>query len=326
MFFSVGVDDDYSSGFPGFMQSKVCVVVRHTNFIRRTLIVASAVCATAAFAEEPAIPELDPAASLRDRYAALSEQLEQSPILQGLYLESADSARASRGDLYAIVDYPFAMVSDAFANPENWCEALILHLNVKYCHARSENERPVLSVAIGKKTEQPLSEAHRVKFGYNVMLSGADYMAVTLDARKGPFGTRDYHVALELIALDGGQSFLHIEYSYSDGLIARLATRLYFATSGSGKVGFTKVGGENGKPPHFVGGVRGALERNTMRYYLALEAFLSTVSTPAPQRFEESLERWYTATERYALQLHEIDHDEYITMKRNEYLRQQTPP
>jgi hypothetical protein len=150
-------------------------------------------------------------------------------------------------------------------------------------------------------------------------------MAVTLDAKKGPLGTRNYHVALELIPLEGERSLLHIEYSYSEGVIARLAMRLYFATSGSAKVGFTKVGGEHGELPYLVGGVRGAVERNTMRYYLALEAFLSTVATPVPQRFEASLERWYAATERYALQLHEMDHDDYITMKRNEYLRQQTP-
>jgi hypothetical protein len=293
--------------------------------IRWILAIASAVYAGAAFAEEPSIPEPDPALSLRDRYVALGEQLGQSPILQGLHLESAESARASRGDLYAVVGYPFALVSEAFANPENWCEALILHLNVKYCHADVEGERRVLSVALGKKTEQPLSETHRVKFGYDVMLSGTDYMAVKLDARKGPLGTRNYHIALELIVLEGEQTFLHIEYSYSDGFLARLATRLYFATSGSAKVGFSKVGGKNSEPPHLVGGIRGALERNTMRYYLALEAFLSTVSTPAPQRFEESLERWYAATERYALQLHEVEHDDYITMKRNEYLRQQTP-
>lgn len=295
------------------------------NSIRRIFVVASAVYVTAALAEEPALPQSDPAATLRDRYAALSERLEQSPILQGLYLESAESSRASRGDLYAVVDYPFAMVRDLLASPDNWCAALILHLNVKYCHAYPEDERRVLSVAIGKKTEQPLSETHRVKFGYDVMLSGTDYMSVTLDARKGPLGTRNYHIALELIALEGEKSFLHIEYSYSEGLLARIATRLYFATSGSSKVGFTRVGGDDGEPPQLVGGVRGALERNTMRYYLALEAFLNTAATPAPQRFEASLERWYTATERYALQLYEVDHDDYVTMKRNEYLRQQTP-
>jgi hypothetical protein len=289
----------------------------------RLLIVVYALCATAAFAEEPALSESGRAASLRAQYVALSEQLAQSPIQQGLYLESAESSRASRGDLYAVVEYPFATVSGAFTNPENWCEALILHLNIKYCRAVKDDERTVLSVALGKKTEQPLSETHRVRFGYNVTISGPDYMAVDLDAKKGPLGTRDYHFALELIALEGERSFLHIEYSYAYGVMARLAMRLYLATSGSAKVGFTMIGGENGGPPHLVRGLRGALERNTMRYYLALDAFIGTIETPAPQRFEQSLEWWYTATERYALQLHEVGHDDYIAMKRNEYLRQQ---
>jgi hypothetical protein len=39
-------------------------------------------------------------------------------------------------------------------------------------------------------------------------------------------------------------------------------------------------------------------------------------------RFEESSERWFAATESYALQLHEIDRDTYLTMKRAEYRRQ----
>jgi hypothetical protein len=63
-----------------------------------------------------------------------------------------------------------------------------------------------------------------------------------------------------------------------------------------------------------------------MRYYLAIDAHLGALTAPAPERFEESLKRWFTATERYALQLHEVDYDAYLTMKRREYLRQQMPP
>ena len=271
-------------------------------------------------------PESDPAASLRDRYAALSGQLEQSSIQQGLYLESAESSRASQGDVYAVVDYPFATVREAFTSPEGWCEALILHLNVKYCHAAVRGERPVLSVAVGKKTEQPLSETHRLEFAYTVTASGTDYAQVALDARKGPLGTKNYHMALEWIALEGERSFLHVRYSYNYGLLARIAMRTYLATSGYSKVGFTRIAAEKDRPAHLIGGVRGALERNTMRYYLAMDAYLGTLSTPASQRFEESLERWFTATEHHALQLHELDRDAYLTMKRHEYLRQQTLP
>lgn len=275
---------------------------------------------------EPATPESESAASLRKRYADLSAQLEQSPIQKGLYLESVETSHASRGDVYGVVDYPFTTVSASLTSPADWCQALILHLNVKYCQASVHNQGAVLSVAIGKKIDQPLSETHRVEFAYEVSSPEADYMKVDLDARRGPLGTRDYQIALELIGLEDDRVFLHVRYSYTYGLMARLAMRVYLATSGHGKVGFTMVGGENGGPPHFVGGVRGALERNIMRYYLAIDAYLGALATPAPLRFDDSLERWFAATERYSTQLHEVDHDSYVTMKRREYLRQQTPP
>ena len=52
---------------------------------------------------------------------------------------------------------------------------------------------------------------------------------------------------------------------------------------------------------------------------LARENMLS----PAPQRFEASIERWFVDTERFARQLREVTHDDYIAMKRGQYLRQQ---
>lgn len=285
------------------------------------LVVVSMTSTMNAFAQE-APSESDPAAALRGRYAALVELLEQSPIQQGLYLESAETSRSSRGDIYAVVDFGFGTISDTFTRPENWCEALILHLNVKYCRVIGRDERPVLSVAIGKKTEQPLKETRRVEFTYEITALGPDYSQIVLGAKKGPLGTRNYHILLELIALDSEHSFLHIRYAYAYGVMARLAMRLYLGES-SAKVGFTMIEGEKGRPPHLIGGVRGALERNTMRYYLAIDAHLRALETPASDRFEESLERWFAATERYALQLHEVEHDAYIKMKRREHLRQQ---
>lgn len=268
----------------------------------------------------------DPASSLRDRYNALTEQLEQSPLEQGLYLESVESSRTLRGDVYAVVDYPFAAISEVFTKPESWCEALLLHLNVKYCQAAVRGERTVLTVAIGKKIEQTLDESYRVEFTYSVTASTPDYVAVSLYAKKGPLGTKNYNIALQFIGLEGERAFLHVRYSYGYGLLAGLAMRIYLATSGHSKVGFTTVGGENGQPPHLVGGVRGAIERNAMRYYLAIDAYLGAGAAPTPERFDESLERWFAATERYARQLHEVDHDAYVTMKRREYIRQQILP
>jgi len=87
-------------------------------------------------------------------------------------------------------------------------------------------------------------------------------------------------------------------------------------------VGFSWIQEED-DPPRLVRGIRGALERNTMRYYLAFNAYLHTLGSPAPQRFEQSLERWFADTERFAHQLREVKHDDYMSMKRVQYLRQQ---
>jgi hypothetical protein len=98
---------------------------------------------------------------------------------------------------------------------------------------------------------------------------------------------------------------------------------VYFSTRGRDKVGFTWI---HDDPPYLVRGIRGALERNTMRYYLAMDAYLNVLSSPAPQRFELSLERWFADTERFARQLREVEKDDYIAMKRGQYLRQQAKP
>lgn len=283
------------------------------------LFAACVLCVPAVLAGTP--PE--PAAALRAKYVELGERLEHSAIQRGLYLESVDSPRAPRGDAYAVIDFPFETVAAAFTNPANWCESMILHLNVQYCRAKTGDGQPQLLAAVGKNTYQPLDDTHRIKFIHKVTASTADYLAVELLAEEGPFGTSNYRIALELIALPGKRAFMHIQYSYIQGAMARYASSLYFSTSGRDKVGFTWVKGE-GDEPHLVRGTRGALERNTMRYYLAFEAYLHTLGSPEPQRFEQSLELWFADTERFARQLREVKHDDYIAMKRDQYQRQQT--
>ena len=231
---------------------------------------------------------------------------------------------ASQGDVYAVVDYPIATVSDAFSNPANWCDALILHLNVKYCRPLARDGRTVLSTAIGRNFDQPLSSTYRVNFVYSITASRPDYVDVELNARHGPLGTGNYRISLEAVGLEKKRAFVHLRYSYTYGFAGRSAMNMYLATSGSDKVGFTVIGDRNDPQPKFIGGVRGAIERNTMRYYLAIDAYLGALATPAPARFEQSLGRWFNATELYPRQLREIDRDTYFAMKRSEYLRQQT--
>jgi hypothetical protein len=49
--------------------------------------------------------------------------------------------------------------------------------------------------------------------------------------------------------------------------------------------------------------MRGAIERNAMRYYLAIEAYLGALSVPTRQQADRRLMDWFDASERYPLQL-----------------------
>lgn len=264
------------------------------------------------------------AAMLRARYDGLQNRLDHNSFHRPLHLESSESADSVTGDIYARIDYPFAKVRAALNNPGDWCDILILHINTKYCRASLGARGAVLNVSIGRKYDEPLNKAYRVNFAYRVAAQTENYLQVRLNADVGPFSTRDYRIVLEAVPLESGRTFIHFSYSYAYGLVGRLALQGYLATIGRSKVGFAVIGsGSDGQPIH-IGGIRGLVERNTMRYYLAIEAFLGAVSAPPQERLEKRLREWFAAIERYPRQLREMEQGEYLGMKRKEYLRQQT--
>jgi len=221
-----------------------------------------------------------------------------------------------------VIDEPYEVVAPALQAASHWCDILILHLNIKQCRL---SRGDTLGVAIGRKYEQPVEDAYPVEFGYKVLAADADYLKVALDADSGPFGTRAYSIALEATRIDAGRSFVHMSYSYEYGLAARLAMEAYLHTLGSGKVGFSVTGHRPDGQPIHVEGLRGVLERNAMRYFLAIDVYLDSLKAPAAQQVEQRLRDWYAGTERYATQLHELERDEYLEMKRREIARQEKP-
>jgi hypothetical protein len=263
------------------------------------------------------------AATLKARHAALQEKLANNPFGRPLFLESNQTSNDLKGDIYSVVDYPFAMVEQAVKPAEHWCDILILHLNVKGCRVSGDAAARVVSVAAGRKFDQPIEEAHKLDFHYKLGASSSDYLQVLLNADEGPFGTRDYRIQLQATPLDARHTFIHMSYAYGYGMAARMATQAYLATLGSKKVGFSPGDKPaDGGKPSYVGGVVGLLERNTMRYYLAIDSYLATYAMPAAERTEKALQTWYDATERYATQLHEMEKAEYMEMKRKEVARQ----
>lgn len=267
--------------------------------------------------------DADAAASLRAKYGALRDQLSHNQFQKPLYMDSSEIAGGVAGDIYAVINYPFATAGAALNGPARWCDILSLHLNIKYCRASTSSQGSVLNVNIGKKHDQPLDEAYRVDFAYRVAAETRGYLKVRLNADEGPLNTRNYRIMLEAVPLESGVTFIHLAYSYAYGLAGRLAMQAYLGTIGSDKVGFTVVGRQADGQFLHIGGMRGLVERNTMRYYLAIEAFLGALSTPPQARLEKRLHDWFAAAERYPRQLHEMEQGEYLDMKRREYLRQQ---
>jgi hypothetical protein len=256
----------------------------------------------------------------------MQEQLRDNQFRRPLYLESSEGQGEVAGDVYAVIDSTFDSAGSAFSIPGDWCDMLILHINNKACRIAGANQETVLSLWIGAKHQQPLADATRVDFAYRVDTRTAQYLRVSLRAGEGPMGTRDYRIALEAVPVENGKTFIHLGYSYGYGTFGRLAMQAYLTTLGRNKVGFTVVGVQPDGANRHIGGLRGLVERNTMRYYAAIEAYFGAQSGSSQARFEQRIRDWYRAIELYPRQLHEVEQAEYLDMKRMENLRQQAGP
>jgi hypothetical protein len=260
---------------------------------------------------------------LRERHGALREGLRSNPYHRPIHIDSAESADTLKGDVYAVLDHPFEAMSGAFKDSAEWCAVLILPFNTKYCHATSGPGGPGLDMRIGRKAEQAVADAYRLDFHLRPVAARPDYFESQLLSESGPMGTRDYRIVLSAIPLDAYRTFMHLSYSYVYSGMGRMATQVYLSTTGAQKVGFTVVGRDGNDQPVYVQGVRGIIERNVMRYYLAIDAHLASLGVPPDQRLDKRIQTWFNSTEQYARQLHEMDRAQYLAMKRGEYERQQ---
>ncbi len=260
------------------------------------------------------------AASLHSSYAALRDRLEHNAFGRPLVLDSVQSAGDLKGDVYAVVDHPFGAVASSLGSIEHWCDILILHLNVKRCRVNAAKKG--LNLVVGRKFDQPVEDAYGLQFDFRASAPTADYLQVHLSADEGPLSTRNYRILVEAVPLDPRRTMIHMSYAYGYGFAAKVAMQTYLATVGRAKIGFSVTGQKDGKPV-YVNGVLGLLERNTMRYYLAIDAYLSASPLPAGDQVEKRIRDWYASTERYAAQLHEMEQADYLDMKRKEIRRQQ---
>jgi len=268
-------------------------------------------------------PPAAAAATLHERFVALRNQPQTSPFHIPLYLQATETSDRVQGDVYALVDRHYDEVRPALERIDQWCRILTLHLNVKYCRPSDGTSRNTLTVGVASKHEQSLGSVNWARFAFQAASLRDEYMQVVLRAPSGPFGTSDYRMSVEVVPFEG-RSLLHLTYAYSYGVAASMAMQAYLATAGRHKVGFTVIGQQGDGQPIYVNGLRGVIERNVMRYYFAIDAYLGAQRRPPPDRLLKSLHDWFDATERYPRQLREVSRNEYLDMKLREFERQQT--
>ena len=261
------------------------------------------------------------AAALLADYQLIRPELSHNPFGMPIYVRSQDQDDLLTAEVYGRLDYPLERLKAALAGPAGWCELLALTFNVKACVHAAQAERQWLTLYMGRKFYQAPDKAYQVRYRFQDTTSTSDYFEVSLSAADGPLGTRDYRTALQAISVPGG-TLVHIRSSYRSSLASRWATSVYLATLGKGKIGFSSIDVDGDGRPRYVEGVRGAIERNTMRYYLALQVVLETRDLPPNARFEACLRRWFALTDRYRPQLYEMNRAEYLQAKRREHINQ----
>jgi hypothetical protein len=269
-------------------------------------IVAAALTLAAATADA------DPRA-LHALYAASVERLRDSPFGRPLWIASTEADGRLEGEIRAVVEHSFTEV-EALTDPAHWCELLTLLPNIRQCRAAADDRQ--LTLWFARRFDEPPADTHPVRFDTRTRALRGAHLEVVLQAPKGPLGTSDYRVELGAVPVDKERVFLRVRYGYAYGLSARLAAGGYLATRGRDKVGFTVVGSDDAGAPEYIGGLRGAVERNAMRLYLAIDAYLDALDGSVAQRRGRSLRTWLDAIARYPRQLAEADRSAYLEVKR----------
>lgn len=282
------------------------------------------VVAATLFSASVAVADVPGAEVLLDTYQRNIDKLETSNFGLPLYLESVEEGDRVHVDVYGIFDSPFASVLSGLKVPANWCDIVSLHPNVKACTYQEEPGDWLLTFYFGRKFYEPPEEAQQVIYHFRNVVQQQEYLDILLLAAEGPLGTEKHKMRFEALPLSEKRTFVHVSYEYRESLALRLAGKAYFATLGQGKVGFTVTGtDENGQDIH-IGGPRGATERNAVRYYFAIQSFLSTRNAPVKNLFSMRISHWYDLTSRYKKQLFEMEKQDYINDKTKEHKNQLT--
>ncbi|MDH3468450.1 MAG: hypothetical protein OES26_21545 [Gammaproteobacteria bacterium] len=264
------------------------------------------------------LPGVVDASSLKETLLTDFEQYKQSQTLQSLpfILDSTNLG----GVLQASVDtlltgVPYDLFVQNLSQVAEWCEFLPIHLNIKACAYTKDESGTVLRSYVGSKGYMNPDQASLLRLNFIARTEGEVFL-IDMSAKSGPYGSSDYQFTISAIEVDGG-IFMSFDLSSAPGIASSLVS-IYFLTVARKKIGFSVDGKTWSGRTKYVGGQRGAAERNVVRYLLAIKTYFDTLDLPESERFERRIDLWFTATEKYARQLREMDRESYLSIKRRE--------
>ncbi|MDH5516716.1 MAG: hypothetical protein OEY36_02715 [Gammaproteobacteria bacterium] len=253
-------------------------------------------------------------ANLLAMYQAIKNKQVDLLEAQPLHVQSDLSGQRLQADIFAINRYHFSTQVQRLSAPENWCDFITLHLNIKACTYQLKPE-VMLSFYAGRKFYQAADDAYELRYRFVIDEFNENYFKLHLQAEQGPFATTDYLISFEMLKV-GDDTLLHISLSYQTSFSSRLGTSVYLSTIGADKVGFSKAD-ETRAESKYIGGIEAIIERNVMRYFLAITTYLANQSD-----LSQMPEQWFLSTEKYHRQLHEVELADYLAAKKREFNQQ----
>lgn len=257
--------------------------------------------------------------SLAEHYQKLKDGLVTTLPGSHISLTSSEQDELLSADVNSLLTIPFGTVVTALAQADNWCQVLPLHFNIKACTHENQGGTELLTIYSGRKIYETPADSYAMTYQFEVIKQDDSQLSLRLHANDGPMDTHDYLIELDAIPVAEG-TMLHIHSSYRPSWLSSMLTSTYLSTLGRNKTGFSLAEQDGEALP--VKGIKGIIERNVMRYQLAIDTFLSAQSRPGATQHDAMLVSWFMQNERYP-QLHEMDKAEYLEIKLMEWRNQQ---
>ena len=256
-----------------------------------------------------------------NRDAFLEWQMTEEPEIEFFARSTSDDGEVETAVAVIVDGIDIEEASVALQGPDGWCEVMFLHLNIKSCVHGENEDGQWMRLYMGRKFYQDPRNVRQIDMEFSSGATEDGVRWVFLTADEGPFNTSDYRFVLSAIPAENG-TYVQLVSSQKASRAATWAINLYYATLARGKIGFSVVGTDRDGNPEYSTGDEAMLERNVVRYLIAIRTYMQTYRKSGIEGMQERAAIWFDATEEYARQLREVSREDYLRNKEREYLHQ----